>query len=135
MFQWREHKKTRTESFRPGGGERKITEYRYDTGWDDEAIDSARFEHRDGTRIPTPGPFSSARFEANPVAPGATRIVLASWVGSAAPEPLVPTLSALPPNLGASFQFDDGRLVTSSDPGSPRSATCAWPGSACPNRT
>lgn len=119
MFQWREHKKTRTEK-KLGGGERKITEYRYDTGWDDEAIDSARFEHRDGHENPHSWPFSSARFEANPVRLG--DLVLSSpFVGRiGGAEPLVPTLSALPPNLGASFQIDDGRLVTSKDPGKPQ---------------
>ena len=118
MFQWREHKKTRTEK-KLGGGERKITEYSYDTGWDDDVVDSQRFEHPEGHVNPGKMPFSSTRIDANPVHLGDLVLApsFASRIGNETV--LVPRLSDLPPNLGATFQLDDGRLVTSKTPASP----------------
>lgn len=118
MFQWVERKETRTEK-QLGGSEKRVTTYEYDTKWDDDAIDSDRFEHRDGHRNPDKFPFEANRVRADPVRLGdfvlSTRYV--DDIGNA--RPLTPTLEQLPPNLAASFQLDDGRLVTSRDPAKP----------------
>jgi hypothetical protein len=118
MFQWQEHKKTRTEK-KLGGGERKITEYSYDTAWDDDVIDSKQFEHPEDHTNPGKMPFSSTRIDANPVHMGDLVLApsFANRIGNE--EVLVPKLADLPPNLGATFQLDDGRLVTSKTPASP----------------
>ncbi|HVJ61843.1 MAG TPA: TMEM43 family protein, partial [Tahibacter sp.] len=111
MFQWIEKKDTRTEK-QLGGGEKRVTTYEYDKKWSDDRVDSDRFEHRDGHRNPDKFPFESNRVRADPVRLG-DFVLSAGYVddiGNA--QPLVPALDQLPPNLAASFQLADGRLVT-----------------------
>lgn len=112
MFQWREKKETRTEK-KLGGGEHKVTQYTYDTVWDDELKSSQGFEHPEGHANPTAMPFQSQRFDADPVR--LDDLVLAGSIASRihGDETVRPTLEQLPPNLAASFQLDDARLVSS----------------------
>lgn len=118
MFQWREKKETHTEK-KLGGGEHKVTKYTYDTAWDEDLVDSRRFEHPDGHANPERLPFESRRFDADPVRLG--DLVLSAKLAARirGSEPLAPNLAALPANLGASFTLDDGRLVTGRNPAKP----------------
>ncbi|MEO8673496.1 MAG: TMEM43 family protein [Tahibacter sp.] len=118
MFQWKEKKETKHEK-KLGGGERKVTTYRYDMVWDDERIDSSDFQEREGHLNPDKMPFSSARYDANPVHVGDYTLdtVLVSKIRGE--QAVLPKMEELPPNLAATFQLDDGRLVTSRDAGKP----------------
>lgn len=118
MFQWVERKETRTEK-QLGGSEKRVTTYEYDTKWSDDAIDSDRFEHRDGHRNPGRFPFEANRVRADPVRLGDFVLTprYVDDIGNATP--LAPAPGQLPPNLAASFQVDGGRLVTSRDPAKP----------------
>ena len=118
MFQWVERKETRTEK-QLGGGEKRVTTYDYEKKWSDDAVDSTRFEHPDGHRNPGRLPFESTSTRADPVKVGGFVLSpsYADDIGGA--QSIVPTASQLPPNLAASFQLDDCRLVTSRDPAKP----------------
>lgn len=103
MFQWREHCE--------GAG------CRYDTGWEDGAIDSRAFRDADPHRNPAEQPFSDAVFEADAVRIGALTVEPA-LLRTLPTQPLTVTLGQLPPNLAASFSVRDGALY-SGDPDAP----------------
>jgi hypothetical protein len=118
MFQWVEKESRRTEK-KPGGGERRITEYRHEKRWEDDWIDSSRFERRSGHENPASMPYRGAVWRADDVRVGAYTLApeLASridgWrrVESAG--------IALPPNLAASFRADGDWFTTSANPRQP----------------
>ncbi|ANB17817.1 TMEM43 family protein [Dokdonella koreensis] len=103
MYQWREH----------CDGDR----CRYDTGWEDGAIDSAAFRQPEGHANPGEQPFDDAAFYADRVRIGALTVVPA-LLRTLPTEPLPATLGQLPPNLAASFSERDGVLY-SGDPDAP----------------
>jgi hypothetical protein len=118
MYQWRERREQREEK-QIGGGTRKITEYRYEKDWDDEEIDSSRFEQRQGHDNPGALPYSSQTWRAE-------RVTLGGYVlgpdvaGEIGGWDEVPTASlVLPPNLAASFRPSGSWLVTSAEPARP----------------
>ncbi|MCO4762546.1 MAG: TMEM43 family protein [Myxococcales bacterium] len=43
MYQWREHRKTKTKK-KLGGGKKKITKYTYDRGWESHVVNSVNFK-------------------------------------------------------------------------------------------
>lgn len=63
MYQWKESKESR-EKKTLGGGSETVTEYTYDTEWDDDAIDSSDFSYSTDHANPTEWPVESASFEA-----------------------------------------------------------------------
>ncbi|PZQ19419.1 MAG: hypothetical protein DI564_01535 [Rhodanobacter denitrificans] len=103
MFQWRE----RCEG----------DDCRYDTSWEDGAIDSRAFRDADAHRNPTGQPFADAVFEADAVRIGALTVEPA-LLRTLPTQPLAVTLGQLPPNLAASFSVRDGALY-SGDPDAP----------------
>jgi hypothetical protein len=103
MFQWREHC--------DGAA------CRYDTGWEDGAIDSRAFREADQHRNPTDPPFADASFDADSVRVGALTVEPA-LLRTLPTQPLAVTLGQLPPNLAASFSVRDGALY-SGDPDAP----------------
>jgi hypothetical protein len=62
MYQWREKQETE-ERDKIGGGTERITTYTYEKAWDDERIDSSRFEDT-SHRNPDSFPYDSERFVA-----------------------------------------------------------------------
>jgi hypothetical protein len=118
MYQWVEKKDKRKEK-QSGGSERTITEYRYEKRWDDEAIDSSRFERRSGHENPADLPYRSADWRANNVKLGAYALSpelvreIDGW------ERVDPSRITLPPNLAASFRANDNWFTTSAESGSP----------------
>lgn len=103
MFQWREHCED--------------GDCRYDTGWEDGAIDSRAFREADAHRNPAEQPFADAVFEADAVRIGALTVEPA-LLRTLPAQPLAVTLGQLPPNLAASFSVRDGALY-SGDPDAP----------------
>lgn len=103
MFQWREHCDG--------------ADCRYDTGWEDGAIDSRAFRQAEAHRNPAGQPFDDAVFSADAVRIGALTIDPA-LLRTLPAQPLAVTLGQLPPNLAASFSVRDGTLY-SGDPDAP----------------
>ncbi len=60
MYQWHERRETK-ERKTLGGGTETVTEYRYETKWSDEAIDSSGFADPAGHANPGALPFASHR--------------------------------------------------------------------------
>ena len=72
MFQWTEHKSTRSQK-NFGGSETTETTYRYQKEWSERAVDSSRFHEAGGHRNP-PMTVSSARFDSPDVRIEAYRV-------------------------------------------------------------
>lgn len=119
MFQWRE-KRDRREEKQVGGGTRTVTEYRYDTRWDDEVIDSTDFERPEGHENPATMPYTNEvrRAEGVRLDGYALDPEIASQIEGWERMPLASI--ALPANLAASFRVDDGWFTTSADPDEPQ---------------
>lgn len=69
MYQWVQDERTERRK-KLGGGEERVTTYRYEQRWDDDWHDSSRFRERAGHDNPAM-PLSSARFPAGKVTLGA----------------------------------------------------------------
>jgi Transmembrane protein 43 len=119
MFQWKEDEESRTEK-KLGGGERKITTYRYSTAWSDKSLDSARFHEREGHVNPDKLPFPSRRFAAPEVRLGDFVLGEAITGQLSGEQPVTPDVSKLPPNLAASFQAKGDTLYTGKSTESPK---------------
>lgn len=106
MFQWNE---TRF------GGTRN-----YEQDWFDHPVDSSAFNTPAGHANPGAFPINAARFDS----PGVTLdgFTLAPELVHLldGPEAFKPDLSHLPPNMAATFQAEDGTLVTSANPARPQ---------------
>lgn len=106
MFQWNE---TRF------GGSRN-----YEQNWFDHPVDSSTFSDPAGHANPGTFPISAVRFDS----PGVTLqgFTLAPELVHMldGPEAFNPNLSRLPPNMAATFQAQDGTLVTSVNPARPQ---------------
>jgi hypothetical protein len=70
MYQWKEKRESR-EKRTLGGGSETVTEYRYETEWNDDPIDSSDFRHDQTHANPTDWPLRSDRFEAATASLGA----------------------------------------------------------------
>jgi hypothetical protein len=106
MFQWRE--------LRLGGNAT------YELDWADTPQDSSRFAQPQGHANPGPFPIASKRFDAGSVELGGYKLDATLVHALPDSEPVAPVMKALPANLAASFSLQDGALVTSANPGSPR---------------
>lgn len=118
MYQWVE-KRDRREEKQIGGGTQKVTRYRYEARWDEDAIDSGDFAEREGHENPGALPFASQTRRASGVklgefllAPEVSREI-GGW------EAVAPDQIELPPNLAASFRADGKWFSTSVDPKQP----------------
>jgi hypothetical protein len=117
MYQWKETRDSKEERT-TGGGKRTVTEYRYRTEWDDDAIDSGDFREG-GHDNPGPLPYANETWRASPIRLGAFTLSdeaageIDGW------ERVADDRVQLPPNLAASFRLDDGWYVTSAEPASP----------------
>jgi len=84
MYQWQETRDSK-ERKTLGGGSETVTEYKYETEWNDDPIDSSDFRYSDEHANPTEWPLSSATFEAEKTTVGAfvlsdaTRAAVGEW--------------------------------------------------------
>jgi hypothetical protein len=114
MYQWDE-KKSRREEKQVGGGTHTVTEYRYEQDWDDDAIDSSRFEQAAGHANPGPLPYTAQTWRADEVRLGGYTLA-PEVVGEIGGWENVPAARiALPPNLAASFRAAGDWFTTSID--------------------
>ncbi len=114
MFQWVEHKSTRSQK-NVGGSETTETTYSYAREWSEKALDSGRFHDPAGHRNP-PMPASSTTLDSTDVRLGAYRVdrALLSEVGAFAPyDP--PATATLP----AGYRKAGEVLYRGQDPASP----------------
>lgn len=104
MFQWHEI----------GAG------HDYELDWIDHSVDSSHFAQPGGHENPGVFPFDGARFDSPDLRVQGFK--LAPELVRAIPgvESYTPDLRALPPNMAATFQTQDGTLISSADPKSPR---------------
>lgn len=114
MYQWHE-KTSRREEKQIGGGTRTVTEYRYEKQWDDDAIDSSRFEQAAGHANPGPLPYAGQTWRADEVRLGGYTLApdVAAEIGGW--EDVPAARISLPPNLAASFRAAGDWFVTSAD--------------------
>lgn len=117
MYQWKERKESREET-KIGGGTVTRTTYHYDQVWDDDLIDSDRFEERVGHENPERFPFDNETWRAERVHISAIDLAPETVAEIGGWKPMAPAMDRLPANLAASFAQDGEWLTTSS--GSPR---------------
>ena len=117
MYQWKEKRETKEERT-AGGGKRTITEYRYSTEWDDDAVDSSDFRES-GHDNPGPLPYANETWRASPIRVGAFELSEQAAEEIDGWDRVAPDRVQLPPNLAASFRLDDGWYVTSAEPAAP----------------
>lgn len=106
MFQWNEMRY---------GGQRS-----YEMDWFDHPIDSSAFGNPNGHANPGAFPINAARFDSPDVTVGGFKLAPALVHMIDGVEPFTPDLSHLPPNMAATFQAREGRLVTSANPQRPQ---------------
>lgn len=70
MFQWKESRESREEK-KFGGGSETVTEYKYSTDWDDDAVDSSDFRYSESHENPVDWPVRSDEFRAQKAMLGA----------------------------------------------------------------
>lgn len=120
MYQWKEKRESK-EQKKLGGGSETVTEYRYETEWNDDAIDSSDFHYAQSHENPTAWPLRSDSFEAETATLGAftlsgsTRAAVGSW------QPLAPK-SALqyPDAFGEFHRVSDGALYMGANSDQPK---------------
>ncbi|HWG67039.1 MAG TPA: TMEM43 family protein [Rhodanobacteraceae bacterium] len=106
MFQWNET--------RFGGGRN------YDQNWYDHPIDSSAFGNPDAHANPGTFPINAARFDSTGITVGGFKLAPELVHMIDGPEAFEPDLSHLPPNMAATFQVQDGTLVTSANAAHPQ---------------
>ena len=106
MFQWKEMRY---------GGQRS-----YEMDWFDHPIDSSAFGNQNGHVNPGAFPINAARFDSPDVTVAGFRLAPALVGMIDGIEPFAPDLSHVPPNMAATFQADDGTLITSANPDHPQ---------------
>lgn len=114
MYQWRERRDRKKEK-QADGSSREVTHYRYETRWDENHIDSARFHDRSGHENPAAIPYAARTLRAENVRVGEFDLAptIASRLGGW--QSLKPMEIVLPPNLAASFRADGDWFTTSAD--------------------
>ena len=73
MYQWRQHKESKTRE-KLGGGTETITTYTYDKDWESDLIQSRHFKQAEGHQNPDVMPYSQWRTQASEVTLGAFRL-------------------------------------------------------------
>ncbi len=106
MFQWNEIQY---------GGQRG-----YEMDWFDHPIDSSAFGNSAGHANPGAFPINAARFDSPDITLAGFRLAPALVRLIDGVEPFAPDLSRVPSNMAATFQADEGTLITSSNPEHPQ---------------
>jgi hypothetical protein len=121
MYQWVESKHTESRK-KLGGGEEKVTEYKYRKEWSDEPHESARFRHPEGHTNPAM-PWRSATFASTSATLGGFTLPKVVLQDLRAKEPVRLTDEATG-KVGASLQgrvqVVDGGFYAGSSPSAPR---------------
>ena len=114
MYQWVEHKESKTEK-KLGGGEETVTTYRYEKEWSDDAVDSSDFKHPEGHGNPREWPFESEEFSAPGIHVGAFTLetVLVDQLDHY--EDIDVTVDQLPESLRPPFKDAKGALYLGGD--------------------
>lgn len=117
MYQWREKRESR-ERRTAGGGRKRVTEYKYSLGWNDEQVDSSRFHREEGHENPGPLPLESRKVVAETAQLGAFTLDAGiarrfdDWQRFEVPAGAASTAEGLRPVATGFYR--------GSDPGSPR---------------
>ncbi|MBD8526580.1 TMEM43 family protein [Pseudomarimonas arenosa] len=111
MFQWKERKETKEETS-VGGSKTTRTRYYYEQVWDDELIDSDRFQEAAGHQNPERMPFESQTWKVEKASLADLQVEpeVLSEVGGW--RPMAPQADRLPGNLAASLGVEADRLTT-----------------------
>ena len=119
MYQWKEHRETRTEK-KAGGGEKKVTTYSYSRVWSSTPISSSGFKRRNGHENPTSMPFHSQTFNAAHVTLGAFVLspALVAEIDNWAPV-TIDVSAAVPAALGSRGMLHGNGYYLGADPGDP----------------
>ncbi|XPS88239.1 conserved uncharacterized membrane protein, DUF1625 [Desulfosarcina variabilis str. Montpellier] len=119
MYQWKEHRETRTVK-QTGGGEKKETSYSYSRVWSASVISSSGFKRRNGHENPTDMPFGSKTLNASNVMLGAFVLSPAlvreidNWVPVT-----IDASTAIPAALGSQGMIHGNGYYRGQDPGNP----------------
>ena len=119
MYQWVEHKDSKTEK-KLGGGEETVTTYRYEKEWSDDAVHSSDFKHPEGHGNPDQWPIESDDFAAPGIHVGAFELddVLVNELNDF--ENLEVTASQLSESTRGKFKESNGGLYLGGNPASPQ---------------
>lgn len=119
MYQWVEHRETRTTN-NTGGSQTRTTRIRYDHEWRAEAVDSSRFDQpRD--HVNPPMPARSHTFDARAVTVGARSLTpsLITQIEGFRPMPVQPAQAPALAALGRPVRPHEAGLYVGADPISP----------------
>ncbi len=121
MYQWKETSETHTRK-KLGGGQERVTTYRYVKDWAAKPINSAAFKEPGGHQNPPNWPFEDWSLQAEKVTLG--QFALSSGlVGQIRKSESVPLnqalLDALPDSVKSGMRLDGLRFYRGADPGRP----------------
>ena len=119
MYQWVEHRETRTSS-NTGGSQTRTTRIRYERAWRAEAVDSSQFDQpRDHANPPLP--TRSHTFDARAVTVGVRSLTpsLITQIEGFRPLPVQPAQSPALAALGRPVRAHESGLYVGADPVSP----------------
>ncbi len=114
MYQWVEHKESKTEK-KLGGGEETVTTYRYEKEWSDDSVDSSDFKHPEGHGNPQQWPFESEEFSAPGIHAGAFTLDPELVEQLDHYEDVDVTVDQLPESLRPPFKDKNGSLYLGAD--------------------
>ena len=121
MYQWDEHSSTETKK-KLGGGEKRVTTYRYEEAWSADLVDSGKFEEPAGHQNPGVMPYRSRTESATDVRVGAYRLSprLIDAISASEEIPLPDDiLGKLPQDLGGKAQRQGRILYIGANPNAP----------------
>jgi hypothetical protein len=121
MYQWKEHKDTKTKK-KLGGGTEKVTTYDYSKEWSDSLIKSDSFKKKDGHQNPASMPYKSTGFSAKKVTLGAFTLNAnqVSRITTSKQRPVSEAdKAALPADAAAKVKLSGSGLYVGADPASP----------------
>ncbi len=119
MYQWVEHRETRTSS-NTGGSQTRTTRIRYERTWRAEAVDSSRFDQPQD-HVNPPMPARTQTFDARAVTVGARALTpaLIAQIEGFRPLPVQPAQAPALAALGRPVRAHDGGIYVGADPISP----------------
>jgi hypothetical protein len=119
MYQWKEEKDTKTTE-KMGGSSETTTTYRYTKAWEDEALDSASFQHPGGHENPAQLLYPNKLTTAQPITLGAYELPdsIVAGIGGWEDFP-APALETLPGPVRGKAKVSGEHLFFGADPGAP----------------
>jgi hypothetical protein len=119
MYQWKEEKDTKTTE-KMGGSSETTTTYRYTKAWEDEALDSASFQHPGGHENPVQLLYPNKLITAQPITLGAYQLPdsIVAGIGGWEDFP-APPVETLPESIREKAKLSGEHLFFGADPGAP----------------